>query len=507
MGRAFSNIFSDMAKKHAIIIGSGIGGITTAANLAKRGYQVTIFEKNAFPGGRCGSYEKDGHRFDIGATFLMMPGIYQEAFASLGRDMFREMELNRVDPIYKVKFRNQKQVLFSSDMAYMQKQFEDLEKGSYNRFLKLMSRGFHIYNRSMSMISRNYFSPFDISLLKYPFLLFKYKAFHNHYRYISSYFRSDELRALFTFQNLYLGQNPFSSSGMYTFLPFMELSDGVYFPKGGMHQVAESLLSIAVEQGARLELNSPVKRIEVEGKRARGVTLNDGSFHAADLVVANADLPYVYKELLPAGRISKGMDRKKYSCAAIVFHWGVDKVYPQLVQHNVFVSDKHRESCKTIFKENGFSDEPSIYVHSPVRSDKSAAPDMQDSITAIVHTGNLEENRDYDWKEIIDQARSAILKRFAEEGMDDFEQHVKFELCFTPQTWKKEFNLTRGGTFGSLAHNLFQMGFLRPANYHRKYRNLFFSGGSTQPGSGMPLSILSARLVTERIDRTYGNPN
>ncbi len=496
-----------MAKKHAIVIGSGIGGITTAANLAKRGYKVTIFEKNTFPGGRCGSYEKEGHRFDIGATFLMMPGIYEEAFALLGKDMFREMELFRVDPIYKVKFSNQKQILFSSDMTFMQKQFEELEKGSFDRFLKLMSRGFHIYDRSMAMINRNYFSPFDISLLKYPFLLFKYKAFHNHYRYISSYFRSEELRAFFTFQNLYLGQNPYSSSGMYTFLPFMELSDGVYFPKGGMHKVAETLLAIAKAYGVRLELKSPVLRIDVEGKRATGVTLKDGSFHPADLLVANADLPYVYRELLPPGRRSKRLDRKKYSCAAIVFHWGVDKVYPQLGQHTVFVSDKHKESCKTIFQDNGFAEEPSIYIHSPVRSDLSAAPDKQDSITAIVHTGNLEENREYDWKEITDQARSAILKRFAEEGMDDFEKHIKFEICYTPDSWKKAFNLSRGGTFGSLAHNLLQMGFMRPGNHHRKYRNLYFSGGSTQPGSGMPLSILSAKLVTERIDRTYGNPN
>ncbi len=506
-GNPFSNIFSDMAKKHAIVIGSGIGGITTAANLAKRGYKVTIFEKNAFPGGRCGCYEKDGHRFDIGATFLMMPGIYEEAFALLGKDMFEEMELFRVDPIYKVKFSNQKQLVFSSDMAFMQKQFEELEKGSFDRFLKLMSRGFHIYDRSMAMINRNYFSPFDISLLKYPFLLFKYKAFHDHYKYISRYFRSEELRAFFTFQNLYLGQNPYSSSGMYTFLPFMELSDGVYFPKGGMHKVAETLLSIAEAYGVRLELKSPVLRIDVEGKRATGVTLKDGSFHPADLIVANADLPYVYRELLPPGRKSKGLERKKYSCAAIVFHWGVDKVYPQLGQHTVFVSDKHRESCKTIFKDNGFAEDPSIYIHSPVRSDLSAAPVKQDSITAIVHTGNLEENREYDWKEITDHARSAILRRFAEEGMDDFEKHIKFEICYTPDSWKKTFNLSRGGTFGSLAHNLLQMGFMRPANYHRKYRNLYFSGGSTQPGSGMPLSILSAKLVTERIDRTYGNPN
>ena len=141
-------------------------------------------------------------------------------------------------------------------------------------------------------------------------------------------------------------------------------------------------------------------------------------------------------------------------------------------------------------------------MHSPVKSDKSAAPENQDSISVIVHTGNIDETNKLDWEVIKVKARNAILLRFEEEGLSDFEKHIKFEICFTPTSWLSAFNLTRGGTFGSLAHNLLQMGFLRPGNQHKKYRNLYFAGGSTQPGSGMPLSILSAKLVTERIERT-----
>lgn len=488
--------------KEVIIIGAGIGGIVAAGSLARKGYKVTLFEKNVHPGGRCGTFVKDGHRFDIGATFLMMPGVYEEAFSALGKNMKDELNLYRMDPVYRVKFTGDKEISFTSDMAELQDQFEHIEKGSYGRFLKLMSKGFEIYEKSMPLIDRNFFTLFDFSLIKYPFLLFKYKAFHNHYRYISRFFKSDELRAFFTFQNLYLGQNPFNASGMYTFLPFMELADGVFFPEGGMHAVAESLLSAAEEHGVKVLLKSPVAKIELEGKRAKGVTLEDGSFHAADLIVSNADLPYVYNELLPVKAKARRLRRAKYSCSAIVFHWGIDKVYPQLGQHNVFVSDKHKESCEIIFRENSFAEEPSIYVHSPVRSDKSAAPESQDSITAIVHTGNLDDKKSYDWDALKEQARQAVLKRFEEEGLHEFEKHIKFEICFTPTSWKSAFNLTRGGTFGSLAHNLMQMGFLRPGNQHKKYRNLYFAGGSTQPGSGMPLSILSAKLVTERIERT-----
>lgn len=491
--------------KKVIIIGSGIGGIAAAGALARKGYQVNIFEKNEFPGGRCGSYVKDGHRFDIGATFLMMPGIYEEAFSAVGKNMWEELTLHRIDPVYRVKFWGEREISFSSDLSGLQKQFEEIEEGSYGRFLKLMGKGFEIYEKAMPLIDRNYFSILDLSLLKYPYLLFKYKAFHRHYNYISRYFKSEELRAFFTFQNLYLGQNPYSASGMYTFLPFMELADGVYFPEGGMHEVAASLLSAAEELGVKLFLNAPVEKIEVEGRRARGVSLRDGSFHEADIIVANADLPYVYNTLLPASRKARSFKRKKYSCSAIVFHWAMDRVYPQLMQHTVFVSERHRESCRTIFRDNAFAEEPSIYVHSPVRSDPSAAPAKQDSITAIVHTGDYEGNPNIDWGVLKARARTAVVERLKEEGLENFDKHIKFEICFTPDTWKSAFNLTRGGTFGSLAHNIWQMGFLRPGNHHKKYRNLYFAGGSTQPGSGMPLSLLSAKLVKERIEPSKRN--
>ena len=492
-------------RKNVIIIGAGIGGISTAGYLASRGFNVTIFEKNAYPGGRCGKYVKGGHRFDIGATFLMMPGVYKKTFSAVGKSLTDELTLIRKDPVYKVKFKGSNEILFTSDLAKLQRQFEDLEKGSYGRFLKLMGKGFNVYEKSMRLIDRNYYTFFDFSLLKYPFLLFKYKAFHNHYKYISRYFKTEELRTFFTFQNLYLGQNPYAASGIYLFLPFMELADGVLFPEGGMHKIAESLLSVAKEHDVKVFLNSPVTRIEVNNNLANGVILKDGSFHPADIIVSNADLPYVYNNLLPENRKAKRLNRLKYSCSAVVFHWGIDKVYPQLEQHTVFVSGKHKESCQTIFRDNSFADEPSIYVHSPVRSDKSAAPENQDSITAIVHTGNIDDKKSYNWEEIKKQARNAIMNRFEEEGLSEFEKHIKFEVCYTPATWKSEFNLTRGGTFGSLGHNLLQMGFLRPGNHHKKFRNLYFAGGSTQPGSGMPLSLISAKLVSERIERENKN--
>ena len=489
-------------RKKIIVIGSGIGGITTAAYLAREGHQVRIFEKNSYPGGRSGTYVKDGHRFDIGATFLMMPGIYEEAFTRLGTDMWKELNLHRMDPVYNVKFPNDKEIQFTSDLARMQSQLEHIEPGSYGRFLKLMNTGYRIYERAMPLINRNYFSLLDPSLIKYPFLLYRYKGFHNHYRLVSRYFKSGELRAFFTFQNLYMGQNPFGASGMYLFLPFMELADGVYFPEGGMHRVAERILEIAGEHGAQLQLDAPVAGIQTEKNRVRGIVLEDGSFHEGDAVVSNADVPFVYKHLLPESRKAASLQKLNYSCSAVVFHWGMKKAYPGMTQHTVYVADRHRESCRTIFRDHDFAEAPSIYVHSPVRSDPSAAPAGQDSITAIIHTGNLSGGKPFEWEKVKQIARDSIINRFEKEGLTDFRSNIKFELAFTPDMWESVFNLTHGGTFGSVGHNIMQMGFMRPANHHKKYRNLFFVGGSTLPGSGMPLALISARLATERVERS-----
>ena len=431
-----------------------------------------------------------------------MPEIIEQVFSAVGKNMHEELNLIRMDPLYSLFFTTGERIDFTSDLHRLQAQFEAVEPGSFARFLKLMAKGFRIYKDSTKLIHRNYYTLLDPTLLYFPYKMLRFKAFHDQYRYISRYFKSEELRALFTFQNLYMGQDPMNAPGIFLQLPFMELSDGVFFPEGGMSQIPDKLLKAAGDLGVKAFLNSPVTKIQTEGKKVKGIVLKNGSYHEADLVVANADLPYVYRELLPPGRRYRKLNKLKYSCSAVAFHWGLDRIYPKLGQHTVFVSGSNKEASKSIFRDHGDAAEPSIYVHSPVRSDPSAAPEGQDSITAIVHTGHITVSGSQDWSELKERSRNAILKRLKGEGMIDFDKHIKFEIAFTPQNWLSLLNLTRGSTFGSVGHNLLQMAFLRPANQHAKFRNLFFVGGSTVPGSGVPLALSSARLVTDRIART-----
>jgi phytoene desaturase len=227
--------------------------------------------------------------------------------------------------------------------------------------------------------------------------------------------------------------------------------------------------------------------------------LEDGTFVEADLVIAKADLPYIYRELLPDKMAANRLRKRKYSCSAIVFHWGVDKIYPQLDHHSVFLNDPYKQGLDKVFKEKSLSDHPSFYIHAPVRTDKSAAPENHDSLSVIVPVGHLDPKFDQDWSKLKQTARAGVIRRLKEAGMDDIEDHIKFEICYLPRTWESSCNVTRGSVFGSLGHTIFQMGYFRPHNRHKKYKNLYFVGGSTHPGNGIPLVLLSAKLTSERI--------
>jgi phytoene desaturase len=221
------------------------------------------------------------------------------------------------------------------------------------------------------------------------------------------------------------------------------------------------------------------------------------------MLVANADLPYVYNNLLPDNRPAKRLNRKKYGCSAMVFHWGLDKFYPQLSTHNLFFAENIRSSFEPLFDERCLPQDPHFYVHAPSRADVAMAPAGGDTLTIALPCGHLYENTVQDWISIRDRTRKVVIKRLKQFGLQDLEQHIKFEKSFTPPDWCKRYNLVKGSTHG-LSHALIQMGYLRPHNRHKKYRNIYFVGASTHPGTGLPCVLVSADLVTKRILQETG---
>ena len=488
------------AKKSAAVIGAGIGGIATAIYLVKNGYDVSVFEKNSTPGGRCGQLIRDGHRFDLGATMLMMPDIYREIFDSLGIPLFENNDIKSLEDLYNIYFDNNEVITFSTDKEKMKDQHEKIESGSYAKSQKYVNTGYEIFQIGIhKLIGRNFSNIFQFANFRNIGMLIKLKTYISNYRYVKKFFRNTHLRMAYTFQNIYVGQSPFDSPALFSMVPAAELTEGSFFPKGGMYTIVEKLVTKALSSGVMFYYNKPAQEIKVKGKLAEGILFQDGSEVKADIIVANADLPYVYRKLLPDRRKSRRLDRLKYSCSAISFHWGLDKVYPQLGHHSVVLSDGFREGLDKIFKDKSVSDHPSFYIHAPVRTDPDAAPANQDTLSFVVGTGHLDSMKKQNWEELKKKTRNALIQRLHQFGLEDIEQHIKFEICFTPESWENACNISRGSVFGSLAHNLMQMGYFRPHNQHSRYKNLFFVGGSTHPGNGIPNVLLSAKLTAEKI--------
>jgi len=489
-----------------LVIGAGIGGIAAAARLARHGYQVTVAEKNERPGGRCDRLIKDGHHFDTGTTLFLMPELYAQTFADLGERMEDHLDLRRIDPTYRLHFKDGSRLALTSDLNAMQAQLEAIEPGSFGAYLRYLAEGYRHYKLSLAhLVGRNFRSLAEFCSPKNILLVFRLKALIKHYDNIGIYFNDPRLKAAFTFQNMYMGLSPYQAPAAYSFLQYTELADGVWFPMGGMYRVAEALTGIAEKWGVRFMYNALVEGINVNGRVAAGVTLADGRQIGADILVANADLSYVYRCLLPDDGTNDRLEAKKYGCSTVMFYWGLDKRYPQLGPHNLFLAGDYRQSFDPIFKDLTLPDDPSFYVHAPVGVDPSLAPAGGDTLMVAVPVGHINEAAPQDWAAIRRRARRVVLGRLSEIGLSDLEGHIKFEVSYTPPDWQIRYNLTKGSNHG-LGHNLNQMGYLRPHNRHDRYRNLYFVGASTHPGTGVPTVLVSARLTSQRILEDAGVP-
>ncbi len=487
--------------RSVIVIGAGIGGITAAIHLAGQGIKVTVLEKNSRPGGRCDRFSRDGHHFDTGPTLLVMPLLYEAEFAALGTGVsLRELlDLQRVDPTYHLIFDDGSQLALTSDMKSMQEQLESFQPGSFPGLLRYMGEGHRHYHLSMEkLVNRNFRKATDFFKFSNLPLVYQLKPLANHYRNMSAYFDDPRLKAAFTFQDVYMGLSPFEAPATFSMMPYTELAHGVWYPKGGMYSIVETLAKLAEKAGVEFEFDTFVERIEVNGSQAQGVVLSDGRQIKADAVLANADLPYVYKELLPPAGESERLTRKRFSCSVISFFWGVDKHYLQLPPHTLFLANDYRENFTSIIDDLDLPTNPCLYVHAPARLDPSMAPEGQDTIIAIVPVGHMSENGDQDWAQIRDTARQHVFRRLKTLGITDLEEHLKFEVNYTPLSWRKRYNLMKGSTHG-LCHNLTQLGYFRPHNRHSLYHNLYFVGASTHPGTGMPTAMVSGRLAAERM--------
>ena len=486
-------------ERSVLVIGAGIGGITAATHLARRGLRVTVVEKNASPGGRCSRFTRAGHRFDTGPTLLVMPLLYEAEFRALGASLRERLDLRRVDPTYHLVFDDASQLTLTADMQSMKAQLEAIQPGSFQGLLRYLREGRRHYQLVVDrLVNRDFRRASDVFSIQMLPLIFRVKALVNHYRNMAVYFDEPRLKSAFTFQDVYTGLSPFEAPATFSMMPYTELAHGVWYPRGGMYSVVEALMDLARQAGVEFTFGSTVERIDTSSDRVLGVTLANGCCLEADVVLANADLPYVYQHLLPYDGMAKALSRKQFSCSAISFFWGLDRTYEALGPHTLFLADDYRKNFERIVRDLTLPRNPSLYIHAPARLDPSMAPPGQDTLTAIVPVGHMRESGGQNWGDLRDEARRQVFRRLRTLGITDIERHVKFEQTYTPVSWARRYNLAKGSTHG-LSHTLNQMACFRPSNRHSRYRNLYFTGASTHPGTGVPTAMVSGRLVAERI--------
>ncbi len=486
-----------------LIVGAGMGGLASAARLAKAGYHVTVLEKTERPGGRMSTIEEQGFYFDTGPSLFLMPDTWRQTYADLGERLEDHLDLVQVDPTYRIHFHDGSTLNLSNDMVAMRDQLESLEPGSFAALLRYLQGGYQRYVQSLEkMVGRNFDNWGQFLAPAHLPLLFSLKPLTKHYADTSRTFRDPRLRAAFSFQNMYLGLSPYDAPATYTLLQYTELAEGVWYPRQGMYSAVKSMCGLAEGFGAVIRYNTPVQRVDLEGGRAVGVTTEDGERLRADVVVLNADLPYAYENLLPDRALGEKMNKLQFTSSTLMFYWGLrGERSPELLHHNVFLSDhRYRESFEQIFRGHTLPAEPSFYIHAPVRTVPTFAPPDADALMVLVPAGHLDAAQRQDFPALQQQARAWVIASLQKLGIPDVAGRIVLERTITPPDYRRIWNLAQGAAFG-LSHNIMQVGYLRPHNRHDRYSNLYFVGASTHPGTGVPIVLLSAKLVEERVRR------
>lgn len=483
-------------RKRAIVVGAGIGGLAAAVRLAHAGYHVTVLERHGVPGGRAGVWKSEGFTFDTGPSLVMMTEVWRDLFAAVGRRLEDYVTLVPCEPNYRLTFDDGTSLVMTTKLNDLLANLEAIEPGVTPRALEFLAYAGELYRRGLAFISRNmheFTAMMDIRSLG-----FKYgpAALGDLQKLVRKYFKDKRLQQAFTFQSLYLGLSPYDSLAVYGLLAYTEIAGGIYYPMGGMHTLARALESLGRELGVEYRYGTPVTRLGTTGPLVTAVELAGGEALTADVVVANADLPYVNAKLL--GTPLPRTETFEYSCSVVLLYLGVNRTYPEQYHHNLAVTADLEAGCRELFDERRMPDEPPLYWVITTRTDAGQAPPGCDSIYVLALAPSQDPAHPIDWAVEGPKVADRTIARMERLGMPGLREHIVTQKVVTPDDFTASFGNLRGEAFG-LAHNMRQIGWFRPHNRHDTLRNLYFVGQSTHPGCGLPMVLISADLVTQRI--------
>ncbi len=499
-------------KRKAIIVGAGIAGIASAIRLSTKGYEVSVFEANVYPGGKLSEFSQDGYRFDAGPSLFTLPALVEELFLSAGKkteEHFKYIKLNTVCHYF---WEDGTRITAWADKEeFAQEIAEKLGENPATvlNFLQQSAEKYDITERLFLKRSLHKIRTwFNADAFKGYLNFGKLEVFRTMNQANEQIFKHTKLVQLFNRYATYNGSDPYQTPATLNIIPHLEYNIGAFFPERGMYDITLSLVKLAKEMGVRFYYNLPVEEIIVENQMVKGVrvanknlTFMPHTLHShftnipADIVVSNMDIVNTYRKLLKSQPAPEKLLVQPKSSSALIFYWGIRKSFPELDLHNIFFSQDYKKEFACIFQEKTISDDPTVYINITSKYKPDDAPAGCENWFTMI---NVPNNDGQNWDELIAAARKNIISKLSRILKTDIELLIETEDVLDPRSIESKTGSWQGALYGNSSNNRYAA-FLRHANFSSEVKNLYFVGGSVHPGGGIPLALSSAKIATDMV--------
>jgi len=486
-----------------IVIGAGIAGIASAIRMAIKGFEVEVYESNGHAGGKLAEITAHGFRFDAGPSLFTMPHYVDELFTLAGKNPKDYFEYDQLDEICSYFYEDGLKLTAYADLNKFAQEVQKNTSSSAKEIQKYFKKSETIYEvthkvfleRSLHKIK----SYLHWDTLKSILLFGQIDAFRTQDQANQSYFKDPRITQLFNRYATYNGSNPYQAPATLNVIPHFEYHFGAFLPKKGMYSIIEALVRLAKDLGIHFYYNQKVEEIVVGVKdgrhQAKGIRCAN-EFHEADLVISNLDIWFTYKKLLPHLQAPKKLLLQERSSSALIFYWGIKNDYPQLGLHNIFFAEDYEAEFDAIWKHKTTYNDPTVYLNITSKHIKSDAPLNSENWFVMI---NVPSNNGQNWEMLITEARENILKKLSRALKKNIEQDILFEQVLDPIKIESNTGSYQGALYGNSSNNQFAA-FLRHPNFTSKIEHLYFCGGSVHPGGGIPLALLSAKIIDDNVN-------
>lgn len=489
-------------KKKVLVVGSGLGGISAAISLAQEGFSVEMFEKNERIGGKLNVLKERGFTFDLGPSILTLPHLFERLFERSGKKLKDYVTLQKVRPHWRNFFEDGTVVDLDPDPERMAAEARKVGENpeAVRRFLKYSSDLYDLVNEGYFEKGLDTSQDFadHYGLWKFP----KFDLFRTMHGGVKRYLSTRYLRDVFDYFIKYVGSSAYHAPAFMNCLPAIQFRYDLWYVDGGMYNLALGLERLMRELGVVVHLRQEVVEIRrsagPQGERVTGLVTTDGVFHAADIVVSNMEVIPAYEKLLhEEAAFMKKLDKFEPACSGLVLELGLDIRYPQLAHHNFFFSDNQKKHFHTVFRRRQLPEDPTIYLVAASKTDPSVAPAGCDGLKILPHIPHIQDAHPLT-QEDYRVFKERVLDKLERMGLKDLRRHIVFEHCWTPLDIQQQYYSNKGSIYGVVSDRFKNLAFKAPKQ-SEKYKNLFFVGGSVNPGGGMPMVVLCGQNVAQRV--------